>query len=65
MDCKKALVATEGDFDAAVKFLREKGLASAGKKESSLMTPEQSIAVMRIMDEIRAQNDFRFPFEKE
>ena len=36
MDCKKALVATEGDFDAAVKFLREKGLASAGKKESRI-----------------------------
>ncbi|HEY1098202.1 MAG TPA: translation elongation factor Ts [Myxococcota bacterium] len=32
MDCKKALVATDGDFDAAVTWLREKGLAAAAKK---------------------------------
>ena len=35
-----------------------------GKTQSSLMTPAQSIAVMRIMDEIRAQNGLRFPFEQ-
>lgn len=32
MDCKKALEETKGDFDAAVEWLRVKGLASAGKK---------------------------------
>ena len=32
MDCKKALVHTEGDKDKAVDFLREKGLAAAAKK---------------------------------
>jgi elongation factor Ts len=32
MDCKKALTETEGDLDAAVTFLREKGLAAAAKK---------------------------------
>src|SRR6478752_4334121 len=32
MDCKRALVETEGDFDAAVKLLREKGMASAAKR---------------------------------
>lgn len=32
MDCKKALEATGGDFDRAVDFLREKGLAAAAKK---------------------------------
>ena len=32
MDCKKALVATEGDIDKAIEFLREKGLADAAKK---------------------------------
>ena len=32
MDCKKALVATDGDMDKAVDFLREKGLAGAEKK---------------------------------
>ena len=32
MDCKKALVKAEGNFDEAVKILREMGLASAAKK---------------------------------
>ncbi|MDD6765063.1 MAG: translation elongation factor Ts [Bacillota bacterium] len=32
MDCKKALVETDGDIDAAVEVLREKGLSKAAKK---------------------------------
>jgi len=32
MDCKKALVACDGNMDAAIDFLREKGLAAAAKK---------------------------------
>lgn len=32
MDCKKALVETNGDVEAAVDFLRKKGVATAGKK---------------------------------
>ncbi len=32
MDCKKALVETNGDIDAAVDYLREKGVAKAAKK---------------------------------
>ncbi len=32
MDCKKALVETQGDLDAAVDYLRKKGVASAAKK---------------------------------
>ena len=32
MDCKKALVAADGDVEKAVKILREKGLAAAAKK---------------------------------
>ena len=32
MDCKKALVETDGDIEKAVEFLREKGLADAAKK---------------------------------
>ena len=35
-----------------------------GRQASSLMTPEQSIATMAIMDEIRRQNNLVFPFEK-
>ena len=34
MACKKALSATDGDFDKAIEFLREKGLATAEKKAS-------------------------------
>lgn len=32
MDCKRALEASGGDFDAAVTFLRQKGLATAREK---------------------------------
>ena len=32
MECKKALVSANGDFDEAIKILREKGLAVAAKK---------------------------------
>ena len=32
MDCKNALVETDGNIDEAIKALREKGLASAAKK---------------------------------
>lgn len=32
MDCKKALAATDGDMEAAIDWLRAKGLASAGGK---------------------------------
>lgn len=36
MDCKKALTETNGDFDKAVDFLREKGLAGAQKKSGRI-----------------------------
>ena len=32
MDCKKALVETDGNIEKAIEFLREKGLAAAAKK---------------------------------
>ena len=34
MDCKAALVATNGDLQAAADFLRKKGISSAAKKSS-------------------------------
>jgi len=34
LDCRKALEATNGDFDQAVTLLREKGLAAAAKRAS-------------------------------
>ena len=36
MDCKKALTETNGDFDKAVTYLREKGMAAAAKKADRL-----------------------------
>jgi elongation factor Ts len=33
LDCRKALQANAGDFEAAAAYLREKGLAAAAKKE--------------------------------
>ena len=32
MDCKKALVETDGDMEKAITWLRERGIAKAGKK---------------------------------
>jgi elongation factor Ts len=34
MDCKKALVESDGDFDQAVELLRKRGVAKAAKKAS-------------------------------
>ena len=34
MDCKNALEASAGDIEAAIDWLRKKGMASAAKKES-------------------------------
>lgn len=36
LDCKKALEESKGDFEAAVEWLRKKGLASAAKKADRL-----------------------------
>ena len=36
LDWKKALEAANGDMDAAVDWLREKGIAKASKKESRI-----------------------------
>ncbi|MDY0023325.1 MAG: translation elongation factor Ts [Candidatus Izemoplasmatales bacterium] len=36
MDCKKALVETNGDIDQAIDWLREKGIAKAAKKASRI-----------------------------
>jgi len=36
LDCKKALEATNGDFDKALDWLREKGMSKAKKKESRI-----------------------------
>src|SRR5438034_5490749 len=38
MDCKRALQETNGDMDAAVVLLREKGMASAAKRADRATT---------------------------
>ena len=62
MDCKKALVQTEGDFDAAVDFLREKGLAAAGKKADRIAAEGTTYILEQgneaILVEINAETDF-------
>jgi elongation factor Ts len=45
MDCKRALQETDGDFDEAVKLLREKGMASAAKR-AERETSEGKVGVM-------------------
>ena len=40
MDCKKALVETDGDVEAAVDWLRKKGLATAAAKKSGRVAAE-------------------------
>ena len=62
MDCKKALVQTEGDFEAAVDFLREKGLAAAGKKADRIAAEGTTYILEQgneaILVEINAETDF-------
>ena len=62
MDCKKALVACEGDMEAAIDWLRKKGLAAASKK-SGRVTAEGVVAVYSCgkratLLELNAETDF-------
>ena len=36
-----------------------------GKKESSILPMDESIKMLKIMDEARKQNDLKYPFEGE
>jgi elongation factor Ts len=64
MDCKKALIEANGNFDAAVDILRKKGVASAGKKagreakEGVIVQFVQSGARLGILVEINCETDF-------
>ena len=62
MDCKKALVETNGDIDQAIDWLREKGIAKAAKK-SSRIAAEGSCAVKvsgnnAVIFELNCETDF-------
>ena len=52
MECKKALVEANGDKTAAIKFLRESGLAIAAKKASR--TAKQGIIAADISDDFQS-----------
>ena len=64
MDCKKALGATDGDFDKAMEWLREKGLATAQKKagriaaEGIVMTTVINGGKTAAIVEVNAETDF-------
>ena len=68
MDCKKALTATEGDFDKAIEFLREKGLATATKKAGRIAAEGMAYADvvdgMGVVVEVNAETDFVAKNEK-
>lgn len=62
MDCKKALTESAGDMDAAIDWLRAKGLSQAAKK-SGRTTAEGLVAVASgknkaAMVEVNAETDF-------
>ena len=62
MDCKKALVECDGNMDAAVDYLREKGLASQAKK-ASRVAAEGTVAVyteagVGAVVEVNSETDF-------
>jgi elongation factor Ts len=62
LDCKKALEATAGDFEAAVEWLRVKGLASAAKKGDRIAAEGTVFAEVTgntgIVVEINSETDF-------
>ncbi len=64
MDCKKALTESDGDFDKAIEFLREKGLAAAAKKASRIAAEGMVYAVadaaakVGVVLEVNAETDF-------
>lgn len=64
MDCKKALVASEGDMDKAVEWLREKGLAAAAKKagriaaEGVVASYISEDAKVGVIVEVNCETDF-------
>ncbi len=62
MDCKKALVETSGNFEAAVDWLRTKGLAAAAKKANRVasegLTALEASGNSAAVIEINSETDF-------
>ena len=64
MECKKALVETGGDMDAAIRLLRESGLAQADKKaariaaEGKIVLATSDDGKRAVMVEVNCETDF-------
>ncbi len=64
MDCKKALTESNGDMQAAIDFLREKGLAAATKKAGRIAAEGLAVAYTNdqnnigVAIEVNAETDF-------
>jgi elongation factor Ts len=64
LDCRKALEQAEGDFDKAVDFLREKGLATAAKRadreasEGKVELYSHGGGRVGVMVEVNCETDF-------
>ena len=62
MDCKAALNATNGDMDAAIDWLREKGLAKAAKKADRIAAEGVAYATVvngvGVVIEVNSETDF-------
>ncbi|MCX6874604.1 MAG: translation elongation factor Ts [Verrucomicrobia bacterium] len=64
MDCKKVLTETNGDIDASIKLLRERGIAKAGAKadraanEGIITARVNPAATVGILMELNCETDF-------
>jgi elongation factor Ts len=64
MDCKKALTETKGDMEAAIEYLRKKGLSAAAKKagrdtkEGLIGSYVHSNGKVAVMVEVNCETDF-------
>ncbi|WP_223700208.1 translation elongation factor Ts [Sutcliffiella deserti] len=62
MDCKKALMETDGDIDKAIDFLREKGIAKAAKKTDRIAAEGLTAIVTKgneaVILEVNSETDF-------
>jgi elongation factor Ts len=64
MECKKALVETNGDMDAAIDYLRKSGLAQADKKagrvaaEGKIVLSLSADGKQAVMVEVNCETDF-------
>lgn len=64
MDCKKALNHSEGDFEKAIVYLREKGLAAISKKsdrdtkEGNIFIATDSAGQKAVILEVNCETDF-------